>query len=322
MLPITNKPTIAVLMGGINSEREVSLETGRLALEALITLGYEAEPVIYEGDLVGAIATLQSFDLVFNALHGGDGEDGTIQSALSRAGICYTGSYSRASRLAMDKNACKQLMIEAGIPTAPWVSLILDESKTLLRNEDYPDLMKFLGEYHCPVVVKPNHEGSTVGLSIVESPDDLDDALLVAREFGAQVIVETYIPGRELTVAMLDERPLPIVEIIPRHHTYDYECKYVDGMSTYVVPAELPLDITVSMQDATRRLYENLGCRHYARVDFRLDPEGEFFCLELNTLPGMTSHSLVPMAAKAVEIDFVDLIDRIVKLATPAEKPK
>ena len=319
---INNKPTIAVLMGGINSEREVSLETGRLVLEALNTLDYEAEPVVYEGDLPGAVDALQDFDLVFNALHGGDGEDGTIQSALSRARIRYTGSRSQASQLAMDKHACKQLMTEAGIPTAPWVFLMLDESKPLPRNEDYPDLTEFLGVYGYPAVVKPNHEGSTVGLSIVESPDDLDEAMLVAREFGTQVIVEKYIPGRELTVAILDGRPLPIVEIIPRHHTYDYECKYTDGMSTYVVPAELPLAVTASIQDAARQLYESLRCRHYARIDFRLNPEGEFFCLELNTLPGMTSHSLVPMAAKAVEINFVELIDRIVNLAMATQEPK
>jgi len=315
MPELSSSLTIAVLLGGTNSEREVSMESGRRVLEALHTLGYEAAPVVYEGELAGTVEVLQGFDLVFNALHGGDGEDGTVQAALDKAGISYTGSRHQASRLAMDKHTSKELMMAAGIPTAPWVSLTLAEGPSFPRSDSYPELIKFLEEYSYPVVVKPNHEGSTVGLSIVEVPTDLDEALLLAREFGPQVLVESYIPGRELTATILRERPLPIVEIIPRHRSYDYECKYTDGISTYIVPADLPLDITVAVQDTARRLYENLGCRHYARVDFRLNPDGQFFCLELNTLPGMTSHSLVPMAAKAVGISFIELIDRIVKLA-------
>ena len=314
MPELSNSLTIAVLLGGTNSEREVSMESGRRVLEALHTLDYEAVPVVYEGELATTVEVLQGFDLVFNALHGGDGEDGTVQAALDKAGISYTGSRPQASRLAMDKHASKERMVTAGIPTAPWVSLTLTEGSSFPRSHSYPGLMKFLEEYSYPVVVKPNHEGSTVGLSIVEAPADLDEALLLAREFGHRVLVETYIPGRELTAAIFHQRPLPIVEIIPRHRSYDYECKYTDGMSTYIVPADLPLDITVAVQDAARRLYEDLGCRHYARVDFRLNPDGQFFCLESNTLPGMTSHSLVPMAAKAVGIDFTELIDRIVKL--------
>lgn len=284
-------------------------------LEVLLALDYDAVPVVYEGDLAATVEALHGFDLIFNALHGGDGEDGTIQAALDNAGISYTGSRFQASNLAMDKHTSKEWMVAVGIPTAPWISLTLAEGQPFPRSDNYPELMKFLEEYSYPVVIKPNYEGSTVGLSIVEAPTDLDEALLLAREFGPRVIVEDYIPGRELTTAILQQRPLPIVEIIPRHRSYDYECKYTDGMSTYIVPADLPLDVTVAIQDAARQLYENLGCRHYSRVDFRLNPDGQFFCLELNTLPGMTSHSLVPMAAKAVGISFTELINRIVKLA-------
>ena len=293
------------------------MESDRRVLEALHTLGYESAPVVYEGELADTVGAIRSFDLVFNALHGGDGEDGTVQAALEKAGISYTGSRHQASRLAMDKHTSKEWMVAAGIPTAPWVSLTLDDDASIPHGANYPALATFLEEHQYPVVVKPNHEGSTVGLSIVEAPTDLDEALLLAREFGPRVLVETYIPGRELTAAILKQRPLPVVEIIPRHQSYDYECKYTDGMSTYVVPADLPLDITAAIQDAARRLYEELGCRHYARVDFRLNPDGQFFCLELNTLPGMTSHSLVPMAAKAVGISFTELIDRIVNLVLP-----
>jgi len=315
MPPSSDRLSIAVLLGGINSEREISIESGRRVLDALHALGYKAAPIVYEGELEATIDALLNCDLVFNALHGGDGEDGTVQAAFDEAGIHYTGSRPQASRLAMDKHASKKRMVAAGIPTAPWVSLILAERSTFPHVDDYPALVKFLEEYAFPVVVKPNHEGSTVGLSIVEDGTDLGEALLLAREFGPQVLVENYVPGRELTAAILNERPLPVVEIVPRHRSYDYECKYTDGMSTYVVPAHLPLDITVAIQEAARRLYENLGCRHYARVDFRLNPEGEFFCLELNTLPGMTSHSLVPMAAGAAGLGFEELIDQIVKLA-------
>ncbi len=313
----SNRLTIAVLLGGTNSECEISLESGRRVLDALHTLDYEAVPVVYEGELAATVVVLQGYDLVFNALHGGDGEDGTVQTAFDRAGIRYTGSRPRASRLAMDKHTSKQRMVTAGIPTVPWVSLTLAGGSSFPRGDSYPALMAFLEEHPFPVVVKPNHEGSTVGLSIVEASTDLDEALLLAGEFGPQVLVETYIPGRELTVSILNQRPLPIVEIVPRHRSYDYECKYSDGMSAYFVPADLPLDLTAAVQDAARRLYEDLGCRHYARVDFRLNPNGNFFCLELNTLPGMTAHSLVPMAAKVVGISFTELIDRIVKLALP-----
>ena len=315
MPELSNSLTIAVLLGGTNSEREISMESGQRVLEAFHSLGYEAVPVVYEGELADTVGAIRRFDLVFNALHGGDGEDGTVQAAFEKAGISYTGSRPQASRLAMDKHTSKERMVAAGIPTAPWVSLVLTEGSAIPRSDSYPAIVSFLEEHHYPVVVKPNCEGSTVGLSIVETPADLDEALLLAREFGPRIVVETYIPGRELTAAILQQRPLPIVEIVPRHQSYDYECKYTDGMSTYVVPADLPLDITVAVQDAAWRLYEGLGCRHYARVDFRLNPDGQFFCLELNTLPGMTSHSLVPMAAKAAGISFTELIDRVVKLA-------
>ncbi|MFB0515610.1 MAG: D-alanine--D-alanine ligase [Candidatus Neomarinimicrobiota bacterium] len=315
MPPASSHLTVAVLLGGINSEREISLETGRRVMEALHRLGYEAAPVVYEGNLGDMVAALRGYDLVFNALHGGDGEDGTVQTALDKAGIAYTGSRPRASRLAMDKHASKQRMVAIGIPTTPWVSLMLADGPASSYNSTHPELRTFLEEHPYPVVVKPNHEGSTVGLSIVETRIDLEEALLLAREFGSQVLVESYVPGRELTVAILDQRPLPIVEIVPRHRSYDYECKYTDGMSAYFVPADLPLDVTVAIQEEARRLYEDLGCRHYARADFRFNPEGRFFCLELNTLPGMTSHSLVPMAARAAGISFDKLIDSIIRLA-------
>ncbi|MFC1484095.1 D-alanine--D-alanine ligase [Candidatus Neomarinimicrobiota bacterium] len=309
---------IAVILGGINSERDVSMDSGLRIAEALVSLGHEVTPVVYEGDIGSMIGSVAEFDLVFNALHGGDGEDGTIQRALEESQIRYTGSRPSASQLAMDKLLSKQLMIETSVPTPSWVNINLEDAGDGLHLDDHPGLSSFLSAHSFPVVVKPNHEGSTVGLTIVDSPEDMTEALLIAREFGSSILVETYIPGRELTAAILDQKPLPLVEIVPKHATYDYECKYSDGMSDYFVPAELSSVTTTQIQEAALRIYNEIGCRHYARIDFRLNPEGAFFCLECNTLPGMTTHSLVPMAAKAVGINFSQLVEQIVSLAMQA----
>ncbi len=311
----TDALRITVLMGGTNSESAVSLDSGKRVLEALESLGYRAGSVIYEGDLAATIQALRGHDLVFIALHGGDGEDGTVQAALEGARISFTGSGSQASRLAMDKKGAKDRMVAAGIATPPWVNLMLPGAPTGASIGLFPELTTFCDEHPYPLVVKPNHEGSTVGVSIVQTSTQLDAALSTVGVFGSQVLVEAYVPGRELTVTILDHRPLPIVEIVPKHAYYDYESKYTDGMSEYFVPAELPEPTTLAIQDAALRLYEVLGCRHYSRVDFRLNPAGEFFCLELNTLPGLTAHSLTPMAASAVDLDFNGLIDQIIKHA-------
>lgn len=318
MKPSKMQISIAVLMGGVNSENQVSLESGELIMAALGALGYRVIPLVYEGDLATTIPGLAGCDLVFIALHGGDGEDGTVQAALEKAGLPFTGSRSASSRLAMDKQLSKQYMVRAGITTPAWVKLDLDISARRQHWKEFPALTAFLEEHGLPLVIKPNHEGSTVGLTIVETPGELDQALMLAGEFGRRVLAETYIPGRELTATVLEDVPLPIVEIVPEGGLYDYESKYSDGRSAYFVPADLPLKTAVAIQDAAVKLYCGLGCRHYARVDFRLNPQGEFFCLELNTLPGMTSHSLTPMAAAAVGIDFNGLIERIVQAALPS----
>lgn len=308
-------------MGGTNSESAVSLESGKRVMEALDRLGYRAVPLVYEGDLAATTQALIGHDLVFNALHGGDGEDGTVQAALEAARIPFTGSGSQASRLAMDKHEAKKRMVAAGIATPPWVSLMLPDSPADARSEQPPELAAFRDEQPYPLVVKPNHEGSTVGVSIVETSSQLEAALGAVVAFGSQALVEAYVPGRELTVTILDDRPLPIVEIVPKHAFYDYESKYTDGMSEYFVPAELPESTSLAIQDAALSLYEILGCRHYSRVDFRLNPAGEFYCLELNTLPGLTAHSLTPRAADAVDLDFNGLIDQIIKLALATGRP-
>ena len=306
---------VAVILGGINSERDISLESGFRIAEALTALGHDITRIIYDGDIKSVVSSAGNYDLVFNALHGGDGEDRTIQRAFEESLIRYTGSRPRATQMAMDKHQCKQLMAETGVPTPQWISINLSNTGKIPQLENHPELSSFLSVHSFPLVVKPNHEGSTVGLTIVDEPGKMVEALLLAREFGPSILVEVYIPGRELTVAILDQAPLPIVEIVPKHVTYDYECKYSNGMSDYFVPAELSSNTAKQIHEAALCLYKEIGCRHYGRVDFRLNPEGDFFCLECNTLPGMTAHSLVPMAAKAAGIEFNQLVEKIVSLA-------
>lgn len=315
------KGNVAVVLGGVNSERDVSVESGLRISEALVSLGNEVTPIFYEGDLNSLVTSVKGYDLVFNALHGGEGEDGTVQQVLEEIGKRYTGSRPHASRLAMDKHRCKQLMVANGVPTPTWLRLQLEKDSDLPHLDDHPELSEFLVADSFPLVVKPNREGSTVGLSIVHTREDMAEALLIAREFGSSILIEQYIPGRELTTAVLDQEPLPLVEIVPKHQAYDYECKYSDGMSDYFVPAELSADISTRIQEAALRLYKELGCRHYARIDFRLNPELEFFCLECNTLPGMTAHSLVPMAAKAIGMTFNQLVEKILHLAKQQDGP-
>lgn len=311
----TALPKVTVLLGGTNSEQEISLDSGRRILETLLALGYTATALYYEGHLDDMLTGIKGAEVVFNALHGGDGEDGTVQAALDKAGIPYTGSRTGASRLAMNKNAAKQLMVMAGIPTAEWTAINLPGEAPLATGSIPPEVQAFCNAHPYPLVVKPNDEGSTVGVTIVSTAAELDMALSVAREFSQLVLMEDYVPGRELTVTIFDGRPLPVVEILPKYNFYDYESKYRDGMSEYRVPAELPQTTAAAMQGAAQLLYDRLDCRHYARVDFRMNPEEKFYCLELNTLPGMTAHSLTPMAARAAGLEFPALIDRIVRMA-------
>lgn len=298
---------VAVLMGGNSSEREVSLDTGQAILEALRNIGWEAVSCPYKGDLQSVIPVLKSADVVFNALHGGEGENGGVQRILEENGIRYTGSGPEASSLAMDKRRTKLLLQQNFIPTPAWFHLGADA-----KGRMDPDQA---GGLNFPLVVKPNADGSTMGVSLVTKPGEFESAVRLAKEFGQEVIVEEYIPGREVTVVIVDHRALPIVEIIPSHELYDYACKYTRGMSRYVCPADLPGELTRDISSAAETTAELMDCRHYCRVDFRLNPEGEFFCLEVNSLPGFTSTSLVPRAAKAAGISFEELIRNIIDQA-------
>jgi D-alanine-D-alanine ligase len=241
-------------------------------------------------------------DVVFLGLHGGRGEDGTIQALLDLTGVPYTGSGHLASALAMDKELSKRLFRSAGVPTADWV----------MAPATSEEVMASVG---FPCIVKPSKQGSTVGLSLVKEPSALDGAVRAAALHDDEVMIEQFIAGREFTVAVLGSEVLPVGEIIPAHELYDYECKYTPGMAREVFPAELTADQTTEVQTLALKAFQVLKLSGCARVDFRLGADGVFYCLEANTLPGMTELSLVPQAAQAAGISFPELCERIVSLA-------
>ena len=290
---------IAVLMGGPGEEREISLQSGKAIQLALEAIGYNVLGITMENKLGDIISDLHSVDLVFLGLHGSIGENGTIQGFLESLGLKYTGSDPLSSAICMDKNISKIIARDSKVNTPNWE--IVTRGQTL--NEDNSEF---------PLVIKPNDQGSTVGLTIVHDESELGPALNLAYNYSSSVMVEQIIKGRELTVTLIGGKALPVCEIIPSHELYDYECKYTSGMSKYVCPADIELDLTKRIQEITERLFDVLKCRHYSRADFRMDHEDNLWFLEMNTLPGMTDTSLAPMAAKAAGLSFNDLIDRIV----------
>lgn len=315
---------ITVMLGGDSAEREVSLSSGKRVAAALRERGHtvvEADP---SPDPFAVLAAARATDVVWLALHGGAGEDGTIQALLDLAGIPYTGSGHLASALAMDKDLSKHLFRAAGVPTADWWMVRADDrtgnegahdgaqddaSASDWKSADYAArAVKALGT---PIVVKPSKQGSTVGLSLVKAPQELAAAITEAFKYDDEVMLEAYVPGRELTVSVLGDGPLPVGEIIPQNEIYDYECKYVAGMAEEIFPAPIPDAVRDEVQRLTMLAYRALKLRGCARIDFRLRPDGGLYCLEANTLPGMTATSLVPQAAQAAGIDFPALCERI-----------
>jgi D-alanine-D-alanine ligase len=328
------KPRIALLLGGTSPERKVSKATGAAVYNALINLGYDpiiADPAYGEtqpenmDDFFAEkdfrplsnrnyVECLESkifdeIDLVFLALHGKWGEDGTVQSLLELRGIKYTGSKILSSSISMDKAMSKILFQHYGVPTPDWILFNNKNTNPEAASDLIAKKLRF------PAVIKPNDQGSTVGLSICKDKNEIDEALKLAFQYSENALAEKYIPGRELTVAVIESKSFPVLEIKPKHDLYDYECKYTAGMSEYIVPADIPKEISENLKLQALKAFTALNCEGYARVDFRLTPEGESYCLEVNTLPGMTATSLVPKMAKASGISFEDLIERIIKLS-------
>lgn len=321
---------IAVLFGGTSTERDVSVASGSQVIGALRKAGHEVvaveasrgvllpehehqvlseridrlppgEAEAHEPQLPAIVASagLEDLDLMFLAMHGGIGEDGTIQGLLELAGIPYTGSDALGSALAMDKDVAKRLFLAAGVPTPRWLM-------TPVTPEEVDQQTGF------PVIVKPNGQGSTVGLSLVTDRSRLDGAIDLAAGFGGQVMVEQYIPGRELTVGILDGVALAVGEIIPETgDIFDYTAKYQSGGAQEIFPADLSERDAERVRELGLAAHRALKLSSYSRVDFRMDPDGGLWCLEANTLPGLTAGSLLPKSAAAVGISFPELCERI-----------
>ena len=339
---------IAVWMGGTSSERDVSLASGLRIAAALRTRGHDVttidttrgalssaeEQAMLKGGVMrtlppdraqlarlatetlpAAVRDLQGAghaDVVFLALHGGQGEDGTVQALLDLTHVPYTGSGHLASALAMDKDLSKRLFRDAGVLTPDWL---------MVRRGDGTDwnaptfATRAIAALGLPLIVKPSKEGSTVGLTLVKAAAGLAGAIDEAFRHDDEVMLERFIAGRELTVGILGDTALPVGEIIPRHELYDYECKYTPGMAVEVFPAQISEAERDAVQHSARLAFRALKLSGYARIDFRMTESGEFYCLEANTLPGMTELSLIPQAAAAEGIAFPDLCERIVALA-------
>jgi len=312
-----NRLRVAVLMGGTSAEREVSLQSGRNIVAALDPEKYTVVPVEVtqwgESDL---LETLAGVDLVFIALHGPYGEDGTVQGLLELLGVPYTGSGVLASALAMDKIRSRQLFQWYGIPVPRSISSHEEE----LKRAPQALLDQVASAIGFPCVVKPADQGSSIGVSIVHDPSDLSRALAVAFRYSRAVLVEERIAGTEITCGILDDpqtgRPeaLPLVEIVPKREFFDYEAKYTPGATEEICPARIPPHLAARAQETAVRAYLALGCRDLGRVDMFLRGE-EVLVLEVNTIPGMTRTSLLPQAAKAAGMDFPALLDRVVQSA-------
>jgi D-alanine-D-alanine ligase len=327
---------VAVLFGGTSEERDVSIASGAQVIQALRSVGHEviavdtASGVLDEAaeqrllstgvapkppaaDALHALRATRSIeflqapemkgvDVMFLALHGGSGEDGTLQALLDTVGVPYTGSGKIGSAVAMDKDIAKQLLRFAGVPTPDW----------LMAPATAADVEGTIGY---PCIVKPSKQGSTVGLTVVRSGEELEPAIEEAFQFDDEVMIERFVPGREITVPVLGDDALPAGEIIVEREIFDYEAKYQPGGAEEIFPADLTGEQTITVQVLALHAHRALKLRGYSRIDFRMDEEGIFWCLEANTLPGMTSASLFPKGGAAAGIDFPALCERICEIA-------
>ncbi|MFO1463963.1 MAG: D-alanine--D-alanine ligase [bacterium] len=293
---------VGVLMGGLSKEREVSLRSGSAILDALLLRGYDAVPIDVGPDVADQLKK-KEIEVAFLALHGRFGEDGCIQGLLEILGIPYTGSSVLASALAMDKHLTKDVARQEGLPTPD--SLFFDAY--------FENLDQFLAKFclSFPLIVKPSREGSTIGIAKVENARELKAAILEAAQLDSRVLVEKFVKGREVTVPVLNQEPLPVLEVVPKSGFYDYASKYTPGATTYICPAQLSEETTRLVQDYSKRLYRRIGCEGAARADFIIGEDGVPYFLEINTLPGMTATSLVPKSAAAAGISFEDLVEKI-----------
>lgn len=315
---------VAVLKGGRSLERQVSLRSGARVEDALERLGHDVVPIDVGVDLIGQLRQA-SPDSAFVALHGRDGEDGTVQELLEILGIPYTGSGILACSRAMDKVLTKHLLLEAGIPTPEFFAFNQTAFRELGAAKALPAIEERLD---FPIVVKPSGQGSALGIKFARTPADVPAALVAAFSYDGKVLLERHVKGRDLAVSVLDPPPgeatggppqpeaLPVVEAVPQGEDfYDFESRYEIGRTSFICPAELPGDATERAQELALATYRLLGCRGFARVDLMLDAAGELFVLEANAIPGLTETSLLPQAAEAAGLGFDELVGRILELS-------
>ena len=291
---------IGVLMGGVSDEKLVSISTGNEVLKALVKLGYLTKKILINENYKKYINEFKDCDLIFNALHGGEGEDGKIQQWMDNNNIKYTGSGPKSSELCMNKARSKEFAELMSIRTPKW---------QLIKN------IKERIKPQFPVVIKPNTQGSTFGLTIVKNELQLPVAIKEAFKFGDEIIVEEYIRGREVTIPILGDEVYPIIEIVPSNELYDFQCKYTPGMTEYICPAKLENKLILLINKQTELLFGEFGCNVYARVDYIIGEDGHPYFLEVNTLPGLTKTSLMPKSLGSNGINFESLIAKIVDLS-------
>lgn len=308
--PITKNQfgKIGVLMGGTSTEREISLKSGKAVYESLTAAGLDTISVDIKTDRRNENMRLiedNNISCAFLALHGRFGEDGQIQEILEELRIPYTGSGVSASKLAMDKVASREVFEANGLHTPKYNEIDKASYQYIASNNNF----------EFPLVIKPVTQGSSIGLSIIDRKEDLNKALDLAFQFDERVIIEEYISGREMTVGILDNMALPIIEIVPKKRFFDYEAKYQVGMTDYIVPARINEQTVALIQKAALSAHKLLGCYGCSRVDMILGRDDILFILEVNTIPGMTQNSLLPKAARVAGIDFSALCVKLIKLA-------
>jgi len=289
------------MMGGLSREREISLKTGKAILKALTEKGYTACPIDVDQDVAETLIK-KKIECAFIALHGRFGEDGTIQGMLELMRIPYTGSGVLASALALHKIMAKKIFLCEKIPTPPF--------EVVQRQEIGKDPLRNIS-LSLPLVVKPAREGSTIGISIVRTKEELVPALKEAGKYDEEILVEKFMKGKEITVGILEDIPLPVIEIVPKSGFYDYHSKYTKGETQYIIPARIPREKYLYAQEISLKAFQTLGCSGCARVDLMTDENDDSFVIDVNTMPGMTETSLLPKAANYVGIAFEDLVERI-----------
>lgn len=304
---------IGVLMGGFSSERDISIRSGLAIYQALQELGYNSALIDVGRDIVHVLKK-EKIKIAFLALHGGIGENGAIQGMLEVLGIPYTGSGVLASALAMDKEASRKIFLYHGLSVPPFVIVTRKEkNSSLLTPHSLPD-------FDMPWVIKPAHEGSSIGVSIVREEAALTAALEKAFQFGRRAIIEKFIPGKEVHIGILSNRVLGGVEIMPSLEFYNYEAKYTSGLTEYIIPPEIDPQVYEKTKASALKAHMAIGCSGATRVDLKIDEGGTPYVLEINTLPGMTGTSLLPKIAQAGGMSFKELIEEILRLAVKEQK--